>query len=465
MMLWIYLHFPSIQLDSMHGDQQPIVVLDPKSHRVRQSNTLAQIAGIRINMGLASAAALCPTLQVVPHDAQQEEKRLKETAQWLYLVTADIVLDPPCGLLIRASQMLPLYNGLNRYWHAMAKQLNRTSLRYHAACGYSPLAAKLLAKAGLTLITEDKEQLSAQLQQHTLSFSDIKPNTIEKLQRLGIHTVGELLTLPLPDVARRFDIDLVNYIGKITGQFKHPVEFYHPPSLFKQELELLYEIENIQWLEKPLNKLFQRLEHYLTLRNRIAFELTLTLYQRNETQSSVSIHSAQGEYRWQKWQALSALRLESLSLSSAIIRIELAVIRDGEQQQLPSDLFSQQNMHLTKLELCSLLQAKLGKEAVSTLTLHHDPRPEKATGYQPAIEAQVSNELSCDGLRPSFLLPDPQPLQQDISLLHGPERIVTGWWDGENIMRDYFIARNQQGQWLWVFRDQHKQWFLHGLFC
>ncbi|NVC62544.1 DNA polymerase Y family protein [Vibrio sp. 05-20-BW147] len=464
MTLWLYLHFPSIQLDSFMDDEQPIVVLDPLSHQVTQANSLAYAAGIKLHMGLANAAALCADLHVVAHDSTLEQNKLKEIAQWLYLITADIVLDPPSGLLIRASQMLLLYDGLDHYWHALAKQLNVRHLRYYAACGYSPLAAKMLAKAGLTLITEDKSRISTLLQQRALTCSEIKPATIEKLQRLGIHTLGELLVLPLPEVARRFDIDLVNYMGKITGQFKHPVDFYHPPSLFKQEFELLYELENVQWLEKPLSKLFQHLEHYLTMRDRVAFELALTLYQRDDRQDTIAIHSAQGEYRWQKWQTLSALTLESLVLQSAVIRLGLAVIRDGEQQSQPDDLFSHQSGKLTRLELCSVLQAKLGKQAVSTLALNHDPRPEKATSYQPALNGQMTTEIDYDRLRPSLLLPSPEPLQQDVSLIHGPERIVSGWWDGESVMRDYFIARTQQGQWLWVFRDQSKHWFLHGLF-
>ncbi|NMR83937.1 DNA polymerase Y family protein, partial [Vibrio parahaemolyticus] len=52
-----------------------------------------------------------------------------------------------------------------------------------------------------------------------------------------------------------------------------------------------------------------------------------------------------------------------------------------------------------------------------------------------------------------------------VSLVHGPERIVSGWWDGDEIMRDYYIAHTKQGRWLWIFRDQHKHWFLHGYFC
>ena len=57
-----------------------------------------------------------------------------------------------------------------------------------------------------------------------------------------------------------------------------------------------------------------------------------------------------------------------------------------------------------------------------------------------------------------------------LKLLSRAERLESGWWDeGEggatgDVRRDYFVARNPQGQWAWVFRDA-EGWFLHGLFA
>ena len=58
---------------------------------------------------------------------------------------------------------------------------------------------------------------------------------------------------------------------------------------------------------------------------------------------------------------------------------------------------------------------------------------------------------SSNKLRPSFILTTPEPLKDEVALLQGPERLMTGWWDGNDIIRDYFIARSQQGRWLWIF--------------
>ena len=53
-----------------------------------------------------------------------------------------------------------------------------------------------------------------------------------------------------------------------------------------------------------------------------------------------------------------------------------------------------------------------------------------------------------------------------LTLLEGPERIESGWWDGADITRDYFIACNTRGARYWIFQDlRQRNWFLHGIYA
>jgi protein ImuB len=63
---------------------------------------------------------------------------------------------------------------------------------------------------------------------------------------------------------------------------------------------------------------------------------------------------------------------------------------------------------------------------------------------------------------PEVLIDAPQGLQ----LLEGPERIETGWWDGREVARDYYVARDDSGAELWVYRERlpPHAWYLHGVF-
>jgi protein ImuB len=118
--------------------------------------------------------------------------------------------------------------------------------------------------------------------------------------------------------------------------------------------------------------------------------------------------------------------------------------------------------------LIERLQARLGPEGVLRLELAADHRPERAAAWTPAQSAAVRSasapSRAPDGapVRPLWLLPEPLPLPEHASrpwldgtplqLLAGPERIESGWWDGDLAARDYFIARAHDGALVWVYR-------------
>lgn len=79
-------------------------------------------------------------------------------------------------------------------------------------------------------------------------------------------------------------------------------------------------------------------------------------------------------------------------------------------------------------------------------------------------------------LRPTWLLTRPrklvthegQPvLQGELLLKAGPERIESGWWDGEEVRRDYYVAANPRGETYWIYREHRdpSSWYLHGVFA
>jgi protein ImuB len=49
----------------------------------------------------------------------------------------------------------------------------------------------------------------------------------------------------------------------------------------------------------------------------------------------------------------------------------------------------------------------------------------------------------------------------------GPERIESGWWDGGDVVRDYYVASTRAGVRLWIYREpagEGVRWLLHGVF-
>lgn len=488
MSLWIYLHFPSLQLDALyqarregqqhqekqgHAAQQValdvqdcgVVIVEGRKNEIVQLNTLALEQGVRRGMGLATAASMCSDLNVLPYDPKCEVEKLKEIAHWLYVVTADISLFEPNGVLLRASNMLTLYDGLDNYWQALVAQLNTLPFSYSFACGYSPFAARMLARKSLNQVPESQSFLLNEVKRCALNETELSAKQVAKLNRVGVNYVAELLAIPIAEIAKRFDAELVNYVGRLTGQFHHAVDFYHPPEQFKRGLDLLFEIENFAFIEKPLLKLLAQLEDFLRVRDQYAHELFLEMTLRDGQRCGVSVSSAAGDDQQEAWMNLFRLKFESVSLTAPIVRIVLTLVRAKAKQGDMNDLFAGKQGNLSSLELLSVLQAKLGEEAVKGVQLTQDPRPHLSSQFCPPLQ-QGESKIRRDKtlLRPSILLPSPKPLRERISIVQGPERVATGWWDGQSMIRDYFIARAANGSWLWVFRTPKQQWFLHGVF-
>jgi protein ImuB len=155
-------------------------------------------------------------------------------------------------------------------------------------------------------------------------------------------------------------------------------------------------------------------------------------------------------------------------------------------------------------QLLERLRARLGDAAVHRVLPLADHRPERAQCQVPARGAvqplQAAGASGASGVafdapppahlplsRPAWLLAQPLPLRvavherlpryqgRVLCLLSGPERIETGWWDGQPVARDYYIAADEDGTLLWIWRERlpaaeaapgaSRPWFLHGRFA
>ncbi|EAT13431.1 DNA polymerase Y family protein [Bermanella marisrubri] len=479
MSLWLYLHFPALLCDllDVQDPDQAVIMVSEQHHKIVQLNSVALEKELKIGMGLATAASLCHDIQVLIYDEEKESKHLKRIARWLYSVTADIGLYPPNGIVLRVDSMLHLYSDLKHYWHAVQQQLAHCHAQVHSAMGVTPLAARLLARTQTQprpQISMDTKKLKQIALSKSLSDADIHAKTRFKLSRLGLNTVADIAKIPRAELAKRFGHELAIYLQKLLGEIQDPIQFYIPNKQFQEYVELAYEISNSQYLIKPLQRLLLRLQYFLQQNNARCSEITLQLEHREEKATIEQIASAEPITLAEKWQSLCAIKFENLKLKHPVIGITLTANKQSTQQSARGDLFSKKQNAMSENELISHLKIKLGDDRVLGIRLNNDERPEREFEYtkvssnadcmsQVKFEATISNKKH-SLLRPSFMLPQPQPLQEAVALHSPVERIVTGWWDNQPIQRDYFIARNESGQWLWVFKTPDKQWFVHGWF-
>jgi len=114
--------------------------------------------------------------------------------------------------------------------------------------------------------------------------------------------------------------------------------------------------------------------------------------------------------------------------------------------------------------LLERLRARLGRESVHGLATHPDHRPEYAWRRVEPGEWDP-RQPPATGPRPLWLVEPPRRIDEaQFALLAGPERIESGWWDGDDARRDYFVACAADGSMAWLYREAG-EWFLHGLFA
>lgn len=472
--LWAYVRFGTLQLDSIldtqgqHAEQasQAIAIYDELNNQLCQLNPSAHQQGLKVGMGLAAASALCAELHIIAYNPEQEYQRLTEIAQQLYGLTADISLDKPQGIYLRIDNMLKLYESLEHYWQTITSLFS--GLHYQYASAYSISAAKVLANANYNHISADPSAWRRALQQCSLVHSDLTDKQRQALQRVGIARFDDLFAQPVSAIAARFDGAMLRYLSELKGERFEQRQLYRPAQQFEKYTELLYEISLSERLLKPLEHLFNHLQRYLIQRSLITFDLDIILHLRDKQRQQWQLHSAQGESRASSWLAIAAISIERLQLEAPVQGILLSVKQLSPCVAANDDLFVGKQQHMSALQLITRLQARLGSHTVYQLQLNNDHRPEKVNQQVFPTEGQWLTKAAPTfalNERPSLLLAQPLPLSEPSTIMTPPERIIAGWWSERRCERDYFVAQNAAGQYLWVFRDQTKQWFIHGYFA
>ena len=472
-MLWLYRHFPHLLLDHVRRSQQTqgaLAVVDLAGQAILQVCPEADHLGIRPGMRLKTALGLAPDLVILHLDSQQETNLLEEQARWLYRYAAHITLSPPHGLWAEVSSLQRLYGGLPAVWQTVEQALAERQLTAWLALGHTPLAAQLLAQAGKGECTADKGHILTALGKLPLVAAGFDEKSCTRLHRLGLNTLAEVFNLPARELARRLSPELLARIQKAQGTRPDPKSPWHPPHRFRQRADFIQEVEHAQGLLFALQRILTELEEDLCWRQQDTDTLHLLLQHRHEEATRLTLRTTGPEHRAESFLKLLRLKLDQHPLRAPVISLSLSVKRFlGREAPVGQDLLGDgQDLNEAWHTLASRLQARLGTEALQQLAPRADHRPEfawTASAIKPASRHSETPEVSGLPARPLWLLSTPHPLAEPPARwFSGPERISAGWWDGQRVHRDYYIAQLSSGQLAWVFRDIRDGWYIHGWF-
>lgn len=477
--LWCGLHFPALALDllrqTVEDPCQPLAVVDDARSRPRihLANRSARAAGVLPGRSLAAARARCPELWTRPRDPAAEWRALEHLASVCHAWSQRVCLPPrlPVGqppkaeLLVELGASQRLFGPAAEIQQAMQRSLAGLGYTVRSACAPTPRAALLLARARYGGIVSEPSGLAAALAPIPLALTELPEQARAALEGSGLHRLGQVLRLPRPELGRRIGAIALAWLDALEGRRGESPPVWQPPPRFEQGLELPAEIEQVQGLVFPLQRLLQLLEAFLRGRDAAVQQLTICLEHARGKPSRIELGLLEPQRDARLLLGLCRSRIERMALAAPVRCIHLLGGPLLEFTSQPRPLFAEvEGDDQGRAPLLELLRARLGEAALDTPGSQADHRPECSWTLHPPGRAASAVARP---LRPAWLLETPEPVDPaTLELLSGPERIESGWWDGSDCRRDYYLARDARGACCWVFHQQgpRPRWFIHGWF-
>jgi protein ImuB len=474
MQLWLCLRLPELAVQCL-PQQRPLPAAVLEQQRIHAVNAAAAVLGLEPGMDPASARALAgeQTLQLLPRDRDAEAQALQSLSCWAYGVTPHLHAFRDNCLMLEVAGSLRLFGGLDAVLRHCRRGLASRGYSAEIAAAGTPLAAWALSHA-----PDHRENIDAPLEKRLAPL----PTTLltplhaqfDALERGGLRRLGEILALPAAALGRRCGQDFVQLLQQLRGERCEPVVHFEPPSCFQDSYPLGYPARNHDELGPALEQLLESLEHYLRQRQLQTRQLLWCFRGHGDYREDLEVRASEAGTARADWYRLTRLRLERRHFREEVDRVLLRVTQLDSADPESGSLFRHARQNGSPGQLVDLLSNRLGSRAVSSVRCRDGHLPEDS--YTTVMPGETPAGIRPPAAqRPFWLLAKPEDLgtREDrltfwgsrLTLVHGPERIEDGWWDG-GTSRDYFIARSEQGQRFWLYHERRlRRWFLHGLFA
>lgn len=504
--LWLCVYLPALALEAVLVSAEAAAVFEEQQgiRRILKANAKAREAGISPGLAVNAALALVPSLKLEERNPIREAQVLKNLAEWSEKFTAFTSIDEPSLLLLEIEGSRKLFGGIKPLRERIVRGLQSQGFHVEVAIAPTPLAATWLARSGQKVCIRDPRNLVGKLGPlpiHCLHWPD---NVCKLLRGMGVTSIGEVLRLPRQGFAKRFSATRLLELDRALGRMPDPRVSYRAPERFVADFDLNEEESDSALLLNICQELLMRLERFLLSRQMAVQQIEFVFFHLQVPATHLPLGCVRADRAVQHWFDLLEIKFDRLALAAPVIAIQLC---SGEGQRftaetdaLPFNKPERQQRNVSIAHLAERLSARIGEEAVHGVMTVAEYRPQHAWQRRNVFDGvpHCANVQGCElysdtsGLltgvrrtnslvlqRPLWMLQKPEQLvteqempcyQGRLELVEGPERLETGWWDDDGIARDYFIARNPRGVYLWVFRDRcqvggrRNSWYLHGMF-
>jgi len=469
-MRWLCLYFPRLPLEALSPGNEGFVAVVQRRRYKRQllaCGTACAEHAITPGLDAATAQGRCPELKLLERSYRHEVQALWALCAWSTQFSAFVSPDPlRSALWLEIASVLRYFGGIHPLLEKVESGLR--SLGYQAHLGVAPTQEAALVVAFAKAAPMALEGFQDRLAKLPIAALYIDPALKNSFTDLGLQSIGDLLEIPADALARRYGPQLTDYLARLTGQLPDALCAYQPPQRFRRVFECFGEIESFEGLLFPIKRILGELEGFLRARDSAVQRLHLAFGHERHPASGLDIRSTQPTRDASRLFMLVRERIERATLAAGVTSITVSARRLVPLSNAQASLFDGETIQDEAWpELLDRLRARLGETAVRSLGLRDDHRPEKAwCTVDCAAAADQNYTVNYQSPeRPLWLL-TPRRLDQLPALLGLPERIEAGWWDGEDVQRDYYLAHSPEGARWWLYRDlQSGDYYLQGLWA
>ena len=317
----------------------------------------------------------------------------------------------------------------------------------------------------------------------------LQDKCVEKLHRLGIKNIQQLLGLDRSSFPSRFGNEINLRLDQFIGAREELIVPCRPTPKFQVEQSFENSIRHTEVIDQALLGLLERLVGLLRARQWGMRQLECQFFTEMKAKQDVMLRLCKPSADARQIAELLRLKMEPLHFGAPISSMRLEALETCPMEQSQQDFFagrSQSDVRQVSA-LLNRLSSRLGHQAVVRPQLQAEAIPERAVLLQPVTDESLaitspSHKMFLPLDRPTCLFPQPRPVEVmsvvpdgppsvlwlggrrfDIVRHRGPERIETGWWQGPEVCRDYYRLETTEGRRFWLFRRVHDaRWFLHG---
>jgi len=471
-----------------HGQPAAVVAEDKPQGLILWVNERARQSGVLPGWRYAAAFSLASELRAGEVSPTEINKAVTTLTTQLMRFSPEVepsALEPGVFWLNRMG-LERLYPSPAKWLRALHEDIQAQGFHANIVAGFSRFGTYAGAKVTRgTLIFNDPAEERSATEKIPLSRLDIEAEFRDTLLKLGIETVGALLSLPPGGLRERFGARAHRLYRMAAGELGAPFNPSKPEAPVMQRC-ILDDAENdttrlLFIIKQQLHPLLAM----LAARAQALAGLWLLLLLDKQGRLKEQIRPAVPTLDAAQIVDLVRLRLESLKFAAGVVEIELnaeGIAATAEQLRLFSDQPAR-DLDAANRALARL-RAEFGDQAVVHAKLANGHLPEARFAWEPLdrIEFPKNNLNVSNGsavlvrriaAKPIQLSGGPYHTHEDgwlllgpkygtVDKLTGPYIFSGGWWNRE-IHREYYFAETRRGDLLWLYYDRvRRRWFLQG---